>query len=210
MTGIIGKKIGMSRFFREDGTVVPVTLVASGPCSIIQIKTKEKDGYNAVQVGFDSVKEKNLSKALAGHFKKSNTKPSRVVKEFRTDEVEGLETGKDITVEVFENIKKLDVVGISKGHGFSGTVKRYGFGRGRESHGNTNHRAPGSIGGHSYPARVWPGQKLPGQYGNKRITVKNVELVNVDKEKNMLVIKGGLPGPNGGYLMIKKSGLEGS
>lgn len=205
MKGCIGRKIGMSRIFEGNGTAVPVTLVECGPCPVIQVKTAAKDGYAAVQLGFGAVREKGATKPLLSHCKKAGVGPVRVIKEFRLDSAAEMKPGQMVGVEIFENVKSVDVVGISKGRGFTGTIKRYHFQRGRETHGNKNHRAPGSAGNHTYPARTWPGKKLPGHHGDARITVKNLQLIDIDKEKNLLVLRGAIPGPTNGFVFMSES-----
>ncbi len=195
----------MSRIFEGNGVAVPVTLIECGPCSVLQVKTAEKDGYVSVQLGFGAVREKRMTKPVLDHCKKAGAGPLRVIREFRLDNAAELKPGQTVGVEIFENVKQIDVIGISKGRGFTGTIKRYHFGRGRETHGNKNHRAPGSAGNHTYPARTWPGKKLPGQHGNQRVTVKNLQLVDIDREKNLLVLRGAVPGPTNGFLIMRES-----
>lgn len=205
MKAILGEKIGMTQIFAEDGRVVPVTVVKAGPCVIVQKKTVETDGYNAVQVGFGKVKEKNVIKPKKGHFAKVKAAPTRYLREFRTDEAEGLEAGSEIKVDVFEAGEKIDVSGISKGKGFLGVIARWGQHRGPMSHGSRYHRRPGSMGACASPAKVMKGKRLPGRGGFDKVTVQNLEVVKVDADKNLLLIKGAVPGAKGGLVTIRKS-----
>ncbi len=202
MLGIVGKKIGMSQIFDERARVVPVTVIQAGPCKVIQKKTTATDGYTAVQVGFDSRSVKNVSKALQGHCKGDCYK---VIREFTVDsdaELEGLE---ELSVDLFEVSEIVDVVGTSKGRGFSGVMKRHNFSGMKASHGvHENYRGPGSIGQCATPSRVFKGKKLPGHYGNARRTVKNLEIVKIDKEKNLLFVKGAIPGHRNSTVLLKK------
>lgn len=207
MQGLIGKKIGMTRMFNEDGKAVGVTVILAGNNVVHQVKTSEKDGYSAVQLGFDEVSEKRVTKPLSGHFKKNGGVISRVVKEFKLDSAEeSLKPGQRVGVEILENTKFVDVTGISKGRGHAGTIKKYNFRRGRESHGNTNVRERGSAGANTYPARIFPGLKMSGQYGNAQRTVRNLEVVGLDKEAGLVFVKGAVPGRASGYVYIKKNG----
>lgn len=206
--GLLGKKLGMTQVFREDGTRVHVTVIEAGPCDILQIRTPEKDGYSALQLGFDSVKEKRATKPLIGHAKKAGTGPKRFIREVVYDGEPPLEAGQALGVDVFEGAKKVDVVGISKGKGFQGPMKRWGFRGAPMTHGHTRHRPPGSIGASSFPSRVWKGKKMAGHMGQERVTVQNLEVLKVDKERNLLLVKGAVPGANGEYVIIKKSVKE--
>lgn len=205
MKAILGEKIGMTQIFTEDGRVVPVTVVKAGPCVIVQKKTVETDGYNAVQVGFGEVKEKNVIKPKKGHFAKVKAAPTRYLREFRTDEAEELEAGSEIKVDVFEAGEKIDVSGISKGKGFLGVIARWGQHRGPMSHGSRYHRRPGSMGACASPAKVMKGKRLPGRGGFDKVTVQNLEVIKVDTDKNLLLIKGAVPGAKGGLVTIRKS-----
>lgn len=199
--GFLGKKIGMSQIFREDGRVVPVTVIEAGPCSVTQIKTEETDGYAAVQLGFGQVKR--LNKPRSGHLKNSGL--NRYLREVRADDVTEFEVGQRIGVDIFEPGELVDVIGRSKGRGFAGVVKRHGFHGGPRTHGQSDrHRAPGSIGGGTTPGRVYKGMKMAGHMGNVRVTVKNLEVVQVDTERNLILLKGGVPGPPNGLLIIRK------
>ncbi len=203
MKGILGKKIGMTQIFEDDGRVVTVTVIEAGPAKVVQKKETDKDGYEAVQVGFDEIrKEKNVTKPMIGHFKKSGTSPYRFIKELK---VEGMNAGDDITVGMFAKGEKVSIAGTSKGKGFQGVIKRHNFAGGPGSHGSMFNRAPGSLGQGSSPSRVYKGRKLPGQMGNKRITVKNVEIADIRKEQNLMLVKGAVPGANGGYVIIKSN-----
>jgi len=199
--GLLGKKIGMTQIFQESGQVVPVTVVESGPCTVTQIRTSSKDGYEAVQVGFTPVKR--LNRALRGHL--GRTGLFRHLRELPVDGVGDLEVGQQVNVDVFEVGEKVDVVGTSKGKGFQGTMKRHGFHGGPRTHGQSDRaRAPGSIGAGTTPGRVFKGKKMSGHMGNVRVTVKNLEVVQVDAERNLLLLKGGVPGATNGLLFIKK------
>lgn len=207
MQGLIGKKIGMTRIFEDEtGRIIPVTIVEIGMNTVQQIKTKEKDGYSSVQIGFNVCTEKKVSKSISGHCKKHKSEPTRITREFKLDSLEEkLKCGQKVGVEVFENVDYVNVVGTSKGRGFSGTVKRHGFHIGRITHGNMNKRARGSLGAGTYPARVFPGLKMAGQYGNTRITSKGIGIVGVDSEAGLLYLKGSIPGKNKGIVYIIKS-----
>jgi len=205
MSGLLGKKIGMTSVFSPTGELVPVTVVQVGPCVVTQIKTKETDGYSAVQVGFEEKKVEKLNKPIAGHLKKSTDKGFRVLREFRTDDTEEVELGSTLSVDMFEVGKKVNISGISKGRGFQGTIKRHGFSRGPETHGNRNHRKPGSIGNSAWPGKVFRGKKLPGHMGTDRKTVKNLTIVDIKPEDNLLLVKGPVPGFKTGILEVKKA-----
>jgi large subunit ribosomal protein L3 len=205
LKGIIGKKLAMTQVFSEDGRVVPVTLVEAGPCVVTQIKTKEKEGYNALQLGFGDVKEKRLNKPLRGHFQSKGVTPKRHLLEIRVEDPSAYQVGQEITVDIFSKGDHVDVTGTSKGKGFAGVVKRHGFGGGPGSHGAHFHRAPGSIGMCATPSRVFKGKRMPGRAGGERVTVLNLEVVDVMPERNLLVLKGGIPGPRGSLVMIRES-----
>ncbi len=203
---ILGKKIGMTQVFTEDGLSIPVTAVQAGPISVVQLKTKEQDGYFAVKVGYDDIKESRANKPNKGAFDKAGVTPKRYLREFRTDSNDGFEVGKEINVsEMFAEGDVIDVSGISKGKGYQGTIKRYGTARGRETHGSHFHRRPGSMGGASNPSRVFKGKKLPGHMGTDKITVQNLVVVKVYEDKNLLLVKGAVPGPKGGFLVINEA-----
>ena len=204
MKGILGRKIGMTQIFTEVGEVVPVTVVEAGPVVITQIKTVEKDGYNAVQVGFGDVKEKSLNKPQKGHLAAANTLKKHL-KEFRVDSVEGYTVGQEIKADLFAAGEKIDVTGTSKGKGFQGPIKRHGQSRGPESHGSRYHRRPGSMGACSFPGRVFKNKKLAGHMGSVKVTVQNLEVVRVDADKNLILVKGAIPGPKGSMVTIKEA-----
>lgn len=204
MKGILGKKLGMSQVFLEDGTALGVTIIEAGPCRVTQIRTNEVDGYEAVQIGFGIRKVKNVSKSEIGHFAKAGLESAPMYVVELPLEGETPVLGADVTVKDLEGVKRIDVRGTSKGRGFAGTIKRHNFHRGRETHGNVNHRAPGSVGQHTYPARTIPGKKLPGQYGNHATTTLNLQLVKIDAENNLLYIRGAIPGPINGFVIVEK------
>jgi large subunit ribosomal protein L3 len=205
--GILGRKLGMTRIFDADGTVVPVTVIEAGPCFVVQKKSSAKDGYEALQLGFDRRPLAKCNKPEKGHLEKHGSKSGFAwLREIRVDSAEGFEPGQEITVEQFAIGDRLDVVGTSIGKGFAGTVKRWHFHRGPMSHGSMSHRAPGSIGASAYPSRVIKGKKLPGHMGNARVTVKNLEVVDVRPEDHLLLVKGAVPGPKRGFLFIRKAG----
>lgn len=204
MNGILGKKIGMTQVFTEDGERLAVTVLEAGPCHIIQQKTEENEGYASFQVGFEEKKESRTSKPLEGHFKKANVTPKKTLVEFAAENPEEWNVGQSYDVSIFEGVENVIVSGTSKGRGFAGTIKRYGFAKGPRTHGSHNVRAPGSLGACSYPGRVFPGKKMPGHYGNKRVSVKNLTVVKIDTERNLMFIKGAVPGPKNGLIEIRK------
>lgn len=206
MRGIIGKKIGMTRVFDDDGTANPATVIEAGPCFVTQIKTAETDGYNAVQVGFEEKKEKASNKPEMGHVAKANLKPFRLLKEFRDFESDDtLELGSQINVDIFQEGEIVNVTGVSKGRGFAGVVKRHGFHGGPKTHGQSDRlRAPGSIGQSSWPSRVIKGVRMGGRMGAKNVTVRNLQILKVDPENNILIIRGAVPGANKGFVLIRK------
>jgi len=204
--GILGKKLGMTRVFRENGESIPVSALEVGPCHIIQIKRAEKEGYNAIQLGFEPKKEKGLTKPIAGHFKAAGTGGFRVLREFRVDNPETYELGQEITSEIFDIGDRVTVSGTSKGRGFSGVVRRWGFSGGDTSHGCRSHRVPGSIGASATPSRVMKGKKMPGRMGYRRVTAKNLMVVEVIREENLILVKGAVPGSNGGLVELKAAG----
>jgi len=202
---LIGRKVGMTQIFADDGNQVPVTVVKAGPCTIVSIRTKATHGYDALQLGFEPVK-KNVSKPRAGHFKKANVEPTRVLQEIRLDKVEKpYEVGQTLSVDLFAPGEIVDVVGVTKGRGFQGGVKRHHWRGGEASHGSMFHRAPGSIGASSDPSRVWPGHKLPGRMGGDQRTTLNVRVARVLPEQNLILIRGSVPGANGALVLIRKS-----
>ena len=202
--GLIGKKLGMTGLFLPDGRYVPVTVVEAGPCVITQIKTAETDGYNALQLGFGKKKESQVNKPLKGHFSKSDSGAFDCVKEFAVTDPGEYSLGQQITIEMFSVGERVDVVGITRGRGFSGVVKRHGFHGGRETHGCRSHRVPGSIGSSAWPSRVIKGKKLPGRYGNDRKTMRNLEVVDIRPEENIILIKGAVPGSKSTLITINK------
>jgi large subunit ribosomal protein L3 len=201
MVGIIGKKLGMTQIYTEDGKACPVTVVEAGPCCVVQVKTLNNDGYEAVKIGFSEVKERKITRPLQGVFKKAGVKPYRTVKELSMG---GLQVGEFITVERFMKGDRISVSGISKGKGFQGVMKRHHFSGGPGSHGSMFNRAPGSIGASSYPSRVWKNQRMPGHMGSEMVTVRNLEIVDVKTDQNILLIKGAVPGAIGTIVEIKK------
>lgn len=207
--GIIGKKIGMTQIFDDDGSVIPVTIISAGPCAVIQKKTKSKDGYAAVQLGFIEDKPfRKANKPTRGRFAKSEIDPTRIVREFKYDESSEIKLGDKFSVELFKVGEKVHISGKSIGKGFAGVMKRWGFHGGKDTHGSMFHRRPGSIGSSAYPSRVMKGKKLPGHMGNSRVTKKNLTVIDTDKENNLLIVKGSIPGSNGGYVLIKKAGFK--
>ena len=204
MKGILGRKIGMTQIFTEAGEVVPVTVVEAGPVVVTQVKTIENDGYNAVQVGFVDAKEKSLNKPQKGHLAAANTLKKHL-KEFRVDSVEEYTVGQEIKADLFAAGELIDVTGISKGKGFQGPIKRHGQSRGPETHGSRYHRRPGSMGACSFPGRVFKNKKLAGHMGSVKVTVQNLEVVRVDADKNLILVKGAIPGPKGSMVTIKEA-----
>jgi large subunit ribosomal protein L3 len=206
MKGIIGRKAGMTHIFGKEGEFIPVTVVQADPCPIVQIKTKEKEGYNALQLAFGHKRKSLFNKPISGHFEKAKVEPRRVLKEFREDKFDKLfETGQEIKVDLFSVGEKVDITGISKGLGFQGVVRRHKFRGGPTTHGQSDRvRAPGSVGASSYPSRTFKGQRMAGRMGNERVTVRNLEVVGVDAEKNILLVKGAVPGKKNSVLLVKK------
>ena len=204
MKGILGKKLGMTQIFTEEGIVVPVTVVEAGPNVVTQVKTVEKDGYNAIQVGFEDAKEKSLNKPQKGHLAAANVLKKHL-KEFRVDAVEEFTVGQEIKADLFAAGEKIDVTVTSKGKGFQGPIKRHGQSRGPESHGSRYHRRPGSMGACSFPGRVFKNKKLAGHMGSVKVTVQNLEVVRVDADKNLILVKGAIPGPKGSMVTIKEA-----
>ena len=200
---ILGTKVGMTQMFREDGTMIPVTVVLAGPCPVVQIKTTGKDGYEAVQVAFGPVREKLITKPELGHLKKAGVAAHRYVREFKLDDTATYEVGQVIKADVFANGDKVDVTGKSKGKGFQGTIKRWNFSRGPMTHGSRNQRRPGSIGQCAYPARVRKGLHMAGHMGDERVTVKNLKLVRIDAEQNLMLIKGAVPGGKNAIVQVR-------
>jgi large subunit ribosomal protein L3 len=205
--GILGRKIGMTQLFRADGQVVPVTLLKAGPCMVVQRKTPISDGYDAVQLGLvEFVKPARINKPLTGHFKKAGAEGARFTREFHLRPGDDdLKPGDKVLIDQFKPQQKVDVIGVSKGRGFAGVVKRHHFRGGEATHGSMFHRAPGSIGASSFPSRVLPGMRMGGHMGSAQVTVRNLEIVEVDTEDNVLMVKGAVPGPNGGYVVVRRA-----
>ena len=202
---ILGKKLGMTQVFTEDGLMIPVTVVEAGPCVVTQVKTEEKDGYNAVQVGFEDIRPKLVNKPLKGHFDKANVSYKRHLREFKLENPQEYSVGTEIKADIFQPGDKVDVSGTSKGKGFAGVIKRWNAHRGPMSHGSKYHRRPGSMGASSDPSRVFKSKKLPGRMGHTKVTIANLEVVKVDAERNLLLIKGAVPGSRGTLLTIKET-----
>jgi large subunit ribosomal protein L3 len=207
ISGLIGKKLGMTQVFSEDGKVVPVTILQVGPCLVTQIKSSEKEGYSAVQLGLvEPVSNKRITKPLLGHFKKANIPPLRRMKEFRVNDPKAeLQIGQRFKVDVFQVKEKVDVSGVSKGKGFAGVIMRHHFRGGAATHGSMFHRAPGSIGGSSFPSRVFPGMRGAGRMGGEKVTLRNLTVVDIDPENNLMLVEGAIPGPKGTYIEVRKA-----
>jgi len=204
MKGILGKKVGVTQIFDETGNIIPVTVIEAGPCFVTQVKTEERDGYQAIQLGFEEIKPKRLTKGQLGHLRKSDLPPLRHLREIRVDDVSGYEEGQKIRVSIFDIGDLVDVTGISKGKGFAGVVKRHGFKGGPKTHGQSDrHRAPGSIG--HIPGRVSKGKRMAGHMGNEQVTVQNLRVALVDPERNLLAVKGAVPGARNGLLLIREA-----
>lgn len=205
MSGMIGKKLGMTRIFDEKGNDVQVSVIQTGPCFVTEIRTKDRHGYDALQLGFEEKRDKSVKQPERGHFKKSGVKPMRYLREFRTFDVSKFKLGDVIKADIFQVGEEVKVIGISKGKGFQGVVKRHHFGGGPVSHGQSDRRrAPGSVGGSSYPSRVFKGTRMAGQMGNERVTVRNLKIVRVDAENNIVMVRGGIPGARNGMVLISK------
>ena len=206
MNTLFGRKIGMTRIFLEDGSALPVTVIQAGPCSVVQVKSEEKDGYNAVQLGFEGIRETLVNMPMTGHFKNNDVKPTRFLREVCMESVDDIEVGGEFKVDVFHEGERVDVSGVSKGLGFMGTVRRHGFKGGPKSHGQSDRwRAPGSIGQSSYPSRVFKGTRMSGRMGGDRITVKNLLVAKIDTENNLICVRGAVPGKNHTFVKIRKS-----
>jgi large subunit ribosomal protein L3 len=204
MIGLIGRKVGMTQIFGDKGEAIPVTVIEAGPCTVTELRTVERHGYSAVQLGFGTNKESRFSRPVLGQFKKRNLPASRFVREFRVDGAADLEVGKSLKADLFEKGAYVDVEGVTKGRGFAGVVKRHGFVAGHASHGPTAGKQPGSIGASAYPSRVIKGKRLPGRMGGVNLTVKHLEVVAVDAEQNVLMVRGAVPGPTNGLVIVKK------
>jgi len=205
VNGLLGKKIGMSQVFDSNGEMYPVTVIETGPCYVTQIKSDETDGYSAVQIGFLDKNLKQSNKAEQGHVKKADVSPKKLLKEIFSDSYDDIKIGQELTVDIFKDVKVVDVTGTTKGKGFAGVIKRWGFSGGPGAHGSTCHRRPGSIGAGTSPGRVIKGKKMSGRMGNKKKSIKNLDVVKVDSEKNLLLVKGAVPGTVGSYVLVKKS-----
>ncbi len=206
MPGILGKKLGMTQIFNDGGLVEPVTVIEAGPCLVVQRKEVAKDGYDAIQIGLvEERPARRVSQPMVGHFQKAGVAPMRRLMEFRIESDNELAAGDQVKVDIFAADEYVDVTATSKGKGFQGVIKRHGFGGGRATHGSMFHRAPGSIGQASDPSRVFPGTRLPGRTGGKRVTRKNLQIVKVDAEKNLLYVRGAVPGPNNGYVAVRRA-----
>jgi large subunit ribosomal protein L3 len=207
VNGIIGIKLGMTQIFQEDGTLAPCTVLQAGPCVVVQRRTKTTDGYEAAQLGLvEFVKPQRVNKAMTGHFKKANVAPMKVLQEVRLeDSKDETKVGDRVLVESFQAGELVDVSGVSKGKGFAGGVKRWHYGGGDASHGSMHHRAPGGIGGSSFPSRVWKNQHFPGHMGNEKVTARNLKVVKIDTDENLLLVRGSVPGPSGAYIFIRKA-----
>ncbi len=204
MIGLIGKKVGMTQIFNEKGEAIPVTVIEAGPCTVSEVRTTERHGYQAVQLGFGTNKESRFLRPVLGQFKKRNLPPSRHLREFRVADLGGAEPGQTLTVAIFEKGKHVDVRGVTKGRGFAGVVKRHKFAAGHASHGPTAGKQPGSIGASAYPSRVVKGKRLPGRMGGVNLTIKNLEVIGVDPEQNVLLVRGAIPGPTNGLVFVLK------
>ena len=202
--GILGKKVGMTQIFTDNSEAIPVTVIEAGPCVVVQKKTSQVDGYNSLQIGFGEKRERLFNKPIKGHFEKANLKPLRFLREIKIEDAASYEVGQEIKADIFNTGDQVDVVGTSKGKGFAGTIKRHNFQRGPMTHGSNNHRRPGSAGAMG-PAKIFKGRKMPGHLGVDRVTVQNLEVMKVDAEKNLLAVKGAIPGPKGGLVLIKNS-----
>lgn len=203
--GLLGKKIGMTQILDENGLSIPVTVIQAGPCVVVQRKTVQRDGYEAVQLGLvEFVKEKRVGKPMLGHFKKADVPPVRFLKEMTSSGDGEVKPGDRVQVGIFSSTDRVNVTGTSKGRGFAGVIKRHGFGGGRATHGSMFHRAPGSIGQSAYPSRVFKGTRMPGHLGAARVTVRGLRIYRIDEEQNLLLVRGAVPGPNGGYVEVRK------
>jgi large subunit ribosomal protein L3 len=205
MVGLIGKKIGMTQVFDENGVLIPVSVIQAGPCPVVQVKTTERDGYSALQLAFDEVRPMRVPLPALGHFRKAGLPPYRNLQEFRVEDTSGFEPGKLLDVGMFKDVERVNVTGATKGKGYQGVVKRHGFHGGRDTHGSMSHRVPGSIGMAAYPSRVLKGTKLPGRMGHKQFTMKNLKVIDVDVENGVLLVRGSVPGARNSILRITVS-----
>jgi len=202
MKGIIGKKLGMTRIFNEKGESVPVTIIEAGPCPVVEVKTEETDGYNAIQMGFGRRKPVNVNRPAKGHFEKAGVEPAKILREIRVNDPSGYEVGSEVKADLFQAGDLVRVTGYTKGKGFQGVVKRWGFSGSPDSHGSRNHREPGSIGQCATPAKVWKNRKMPGQAGHEQVTIRNLEVIQVDVDRNIIAVRGAVPGHKNGYVMV--------
>jgi large subunit ribosomal protein L3 len=202
---LIGKKIGMTQLFEDSGRAIPVSVLQVGPCPVVQVKTMEKDGYTAIQIGFQEIKESRAGKPMSGHFAKANLKPHRILREVRVEDAGKYKVGDTVDLKEFEGANQVHVAGTTKGRGFAGTTRRYGFRTGRATHGNKCHRAPGSVGNCATPSRIFKGKRMPGRMGGVNRTVKNLEVVQVDTENHLLFVRGAVPGANNGLVFVRKA-----
>jgi large subunit ribosomal protein L3 len=202
---LIGKKIGMTQLFEDNGRAIPVSVLQVGPCPIVQVKTAEKDGYTAIQIGFQEIKESCAVKPVRGHFAKANLKPHRILREVRVEDTDKYKVGDAVDLKAFEGANRVHVAGTTKGRGFAGTTKRYGFRTGRATHGNKCHRAPGAVGNCATPSRIFKGKRMPGRMGGVSRTVKNLEVVQMDTENHLLFVRGAVPGANNGLVFVRKA-----
>ncbi len=209
MPGLLGEKVGMTQIYGEDGRLIPVTVVKAGPCVVVQKKLSEKEGYVSVQLGFGNIKPKNVNKSVAGHFAKNKLAPTRLLKEFRTENADKYQLGSSLTVDILKIGDMVNVTGVSKGKGFQGVMKRHNFAGGRATHGcSVSHRAPGSIGQRTYPGKVFKNKKMAGQMGNESVTVKNLKVVGIESEQSLLLIRGAIPGANHSFVTICPQGVD--
>ncbi|MDH3217693.1 MAG: 50S ribosomal protein L3 [Candidatus Krumholzibacteria bacterium] len=205
MEVLIGKKLGMTQVFEESGSLTPVSVIQAGPCPIVQVKTPDRDGYSAIQIGFGEIRDKRVSKPLKGHFKAGDVSLCRILKEVRVDDASQFKVGESLDVKIFEGSEKVHVAGEAKGRGFAGTIKRHKFQRGPKTHGSKNIREPGSVGMCATPSRIFKGKRLPGRLGGQRATVKNLRIVQIDPENNLLFVEGAIPGANDGFVFVSKA-----
>ncbi len=205
MIGILGKKLGMTRIYDESGAVIPVTVIQAGPCPVLQIKNTARDGYTALQLGFDPMPERKVNRPMAGHFKRGGSQPQRLVREVRIDSADGYQLGQQLDLSLFAVGELVDVIGVSKGRGFASQIKRHHSSRGPETHGSTYHRRAGSIGASADPSRVFKGKPMAGHMGAERVTTLNMKVVRMDPNNNLIIVRGSVPGHNNGYVMIRKS-----
>lgn len=207
LNGLLGKKIGTTQVYSEDGRLIPVTVIQAGPCSVMQVKTSELDGYSAVQLGFDDKKKKKANKPETGHAAKASLEPKRFSREVKSESGADIKVGQTVTVDIFNDVKLVDVIGLTKGKGYAGVMKRWNFKGGLNTHGSTRHRPPGSISSNTDPARVIRGKKMAGRLGGERVTIKNIDVVKIDLKRNLLFLRGAVPGHKGSYLILDNAKL---